>query len=70
MAWGWATALALVGQRVDTDKQPHEVFLEIAADRGAEYPCPACGRLCKAHDFHDFTWRHLNFFQYPSFIAT
>ncbi|CAO0820373.1 transposase [Desulfarculales bacterium] len=30
----------LVGQRVDTDKQPHEVFLEVAADRGAEYPCP------------------------------
>ncbi|CAO0824385.1 hypothetical protein DFAR_630024 [Desulfarculales bacterium] len=26
----------LVRQRVDTDKQPHEVFLEVAADRGAE----------------------------------
>ncbi|CAO0821215.1 hypothetical protein DFAR_2210023 [Desulfarculales bacterium] len=26
----------LVGQRVDTKKQPHEVLLEVAADRGAE----------------------------------
>ncbi|CAO0824102.1 hypothetical protein DFAR_400007 [Desulfarculales bacterium] len=30
----------LVGQRVDTDKKPHEVFLKVAADRGAEYLCP------------------------------
>ncbi|CAO0823488.1 hypothetical protein DFAR_3720006 [Desulfarculales bacterium] len=45
----------LVEQRVDTDKQPHKVFLEIAADRGAEYPCPECGRLCKAHYFHEFS---------------
>ncbi|CAO0824189.1 hypothetical protein DFAR_480006 [Desulfarculales bacterium] len=42
----------LMGQRVDTDKQPREAFLEIAADRSAEAPCPECGRLCKAHNFH------------------
>ncbi|CAO0824777.1 hypothetical protein DFAR_910020 [Desulfarculales bacterium] len=28
----------LVGQCVDTDKQPHEDFLEVAANWGAEYP--------------------------------
>ncbi|CAO0823573.1 hypothetical protein DFAR_3790004 [Desulfarculales bacterium] len=42
----------LVGQRVDTDKQLYEVFFEVAVDRGAEYLCPECGRLYKAHDFH------------------
>ncbi|CAO0821056.1 hypothetical protein DFAR_2090034 [Desulfarculales bacterium] len=41
---------------MDTDKQPHEVFLEVAGDRGAEYPCSECGRSCKAHDFHELTW--------------
>ncbi|CAO0820565.1 hypothetical protein DFAR_160009 [Desulfarculales bacterium] len=51
---------------MDTDKQPHKIFLEVAADRGAESPCPKCGRLCKAHDFHEFTWRHPNF--YPNFF--
>ncbi|CAO0822945.1 hypothetical protein DFAR_330003 [Desulfarculales bacterium] len=49
---------------MDTDKQPHEVFLEVAVDRGAEYPCPECGRLCKAYDLHEFNWRHFNFFQH------
>ncbi|CAO0824168.1 hypothetical protein DFAR_440020 [Desulfarculales bacterium] len=38
---------------MDTDKQPHKVFLEVAAKREAEHPCPRCGRLCKAHDFHE-----------------
>ncbi|CAO0821463.1 transposase [Desulfarculales bacterium] len=56
-------------QRVDTDKQPHEVFLEVAADREAEYLCPEYGRLCKAHGFHKFTWRHLNLFQHHCDIA-
>ncbi|CAO0823063.1 hypothetical protein DFAR_3460042 [Desulfarculales bacterium] len=39
---------------MDIDKQPHEIFLEVAADRETEYPCPECGRRCKAHDFHEF----------------
>ncbi|CAO0822766.1 hypothetical protein DFAR_3290014 [Desulfarculales bacterium] len=57
-------------QRVDTDKQPHEVFLEVAADWGAEYsPCPECGRLCEAHDFHEFTWRPLNLFQHYCYVT-
>lgn len=54
----------LVGQHLDTDKQPHELHLEVAADRGARFACPVCGRLCKAHDFAEFNWRHLNFFQH------
>ncbi|CAO0824051.1 hypothetical protein DFAR_4040010 [Desulfarculales bacterium] len=28
----------LVGQRVDTDKQPHKIFLEVVGDRGASTP--------------------------------
>ena len=59
----------LVGQRVDTSKTPHEVFLEVTADRGAEYPCPVCGVLCKAHDFQEFTWRHLNLFQHHCYVT-
>ena len=66
----WPRALAcslpwrLVWQRVDASKTPHEVFLAVTADRGAEYPCPVWGVLCKAHDFQEFTWRHLNLFQH------
>ena len=51
----------LVNQRLETGKQPHELHLEVAADRGSLFPCPVCGKPCKAHDFAEFSWRHLNF---------
>jgi len=54
----------LVDQRLDTDKQPHELHLEVKAERGARYACPVCGKECPAHDFQEKTWRHLNFFQH------
>ncbi len=59
----------LVGQRLDTDKRPHELHLEVAAERGAHFACPDCGWLSKAHDFKEFTWRHLNFFQHHCYIT-
>ncbi|CAO0820748.1 hypothetical protein DFAR_1860032 [Desulfarculales bacterium] len=43
--------------------------MEVAADWGAEYPCPECGRLYKAHDFHEFTWPHLNLFQHHCYVT-
>ena len=59
----------LVGQRLDTDKRPKELHIEVAADRGVRFPCPNCGKPCKAHDFGEFTWRHLNFFQHHCYIT-
>jgi transposase len=58
----------LSGQRLDIEKRLHELHLEVVAERGALFPCPACGRACKAHDFTRFTWQHLNFFQHHCFI--
>ncbi len=59
----------LVGQRLDTDNRPNELHIEVAADRGARFPCPDCDRPRKAHDFAEFTWRHLNFFQHHCYIT-
>jgi hypothetical protein len=59
----------LVNQRLETSKQPHELHLEVAADRGSLFPCPVCVKPCKAHDFAEFTWRHLNFFQHHCYIT-
>ena len=59
----------IVGQILDTKKSPHELRIRIKADRGAKYPCPVCGKMCKAHDFKDKTWRHLNFFQHHCYIT-
>ena len=66
---GIAPPRRLVGQWLDTDKRPNELHLEVVAERGARFACPDCGRLCKAHDFAEFTWRHLNFFQHHCHIA-
>jgi transposase len=59
----------LAGQRLDVEKRPNELHLEVSAERGALFPCPECGRACKAHDFESFTWQHLNFFQHHCFIT-
>ena len=45
----------LTGQRLDIEKRPHELHLEVVTDRGALFPCPECRRACKAHDFESFT---------------
>lgn len=58
----------VVGQALDLEKKPSELRLEVEAERGAQYPCPECEALCKAHDFKEYTWRHLNFFQHHCFI--
>ena len=58
----------LVDQRLDTDKQPHELHLTIKAERGSKYACPVCGEACAAHDFQEKTWRHLNFFQHHCYV--
>ena len=58
----------VVGQTLDLEKQPGELRLEVEADRGSMYPCPECQAPCKAHDFKEFTWWHLNFFQHHCLI--
>jgi len=59
----------IVEQVLDTKKKPHELRLKIQADRGSQFPCPVCGKMCKAHDFQEKTWRHLNFFQHHCYIT-
>ena len=59
----------ITGQQLDTSKIPHVLQLTIKAGRGSEFPCPVCGNLCKAYDFKEMTWRHLNFFQHHCYIT-
>ena len=58
----------LLGQHLDVDKNPHDLHLEVGAERGSRYPCPVCGASCQAHDFEQRSWRHLNFFQHHCYI--
>lgn len=51
------------------EKHPQVLEILLEAERGAEFCCPECGRRCKAHDFKEFSWRHLNFFQHHCLIT-
>jgi transposase len=43
--------------------------LQIDFERGGTFLCPECGTPgCKAYDTEDRTWRHLNFFQYETYL--
>jgi transposase len=66
---GLAAPWRVVDQRLETDKQPNELHLAVAAEPGARFPCPTCGRLRKAHDYKDTSWRHLNFFQHACIVS-
>ena len=59
----------LVDQRLNTTKQPHVLEILLEAERGSTFPCPECAKPCKAHDFKESTWRHLNFFQHHCLIT-
>jgi transposase len=43
-----------------------DIFLK--HERGAHFPCPSCEVSCGAYDTTDRTWRHLNFFQYETYL--
>jgi hypothetical protein len=60
---GIQSSRKLVDQRLNTDKTPHELHLEVKAERGSRYPSPECGQPCATRDFQEKRWRHLNFFQ-------
>ena len=66
---GLAAPWRVVDQRLETDRQPHELHLAVAAEPGARFACPACGRLCNAHDYKETSWRHLNFFQHSCIVS-
>lgn len=47
-----------------------ELHISIDFIRGSKFSCPVdeCGMMCDVHDTVDKTWRHLNFFQYRTYI--
>lgn len=50
--------------RLATSKTPHEVFLEVTADRAAEQLCPVRGLRGKVGGFRELSHRHFDLFQF------
>jgi transposase len=50
-------------------KEEGRLDLKIDFSKGAKFPCPSCTEEeSEVHDTKDRTWRHLNFFQYETYL--
>lgn len=67
-----ALGLAKPWQVVDLKFSKEEGRLDLWLDfgKGAKFPCPSCEETQKSevHDTLERTWRHLNFFQYETYL--
>jgi transposase len=54
----------------DFDLQQRRLDIKIDFPRGSTFTCPECGlEEVKAYDTEQKTWRHLNFFQYETYLS-
>jgi len=54
---------------IDFDLEEKQLDIHIDFKRGGKFPCPQCGNFeCDVHDTIDRTWRHLNFFQFKTYL--
>ena len=45
-----------------------ELHVRVARRRGHAVPCPVCGRRCGVHDTRERTWRHLDIWQFRTYV--
>lgn len=56
-------------KKIDFDHAAGELHLYIDFQKGARFSCPTCGAKGQpVHDTKEKTWRHLNFFQFKTYI--
>lgn len=52
----------------NNDKEQLEVTVDFKS--GSRFPCPKCGHPdCEVYDTVKKSWRHMNFFQFPTYIS-
>jgi transposase len=45
------------------------LYVDIEVEAGARMPCPVCGQICPLYDHEVKRWRHLNFWQHPTYLS-
>ena len=50
------------------DEKQKKLNISIDFKNGSKFPCPECKCLCGAYDTVQKTWRHLDFFQYETYL--
>lgn len=54
--------------KIQFDQEKEELNIYVGYMRSSKFLCPKCGKECKMHDTKEKVWRHLNFFQYKTYI--
>lgn len=54
---------------IEFSKESKRLDIKIGFQRGATFACPVCGAPAPAYDTSEKTWRHLNFFQYETYLT-
>ncbi|MCL5782793.1 MAG: transposase family protein [Candidatus Thermoplasmatota archaeon] len=55
-------------KEIKFDHQEKRVDISIDFPSGSRFPYPVCGQHRTVHDTEERTWRHLNVFQYPTYV--
>ena len=55
-------------KRVEFSPEKKRLDLYLDFKSGSSFSCPVCGKPGKAYDATMKTWRHLNFFQYETYL--
>ena len=55
--------------RIDFSAEGKQLDIHVDFESGSKFPCAKCGNPgCSVHDTIERTWRHLNFFQFKTYI--
>lgn len=54
---------------IEFSKENKRLDIKIDFHRGATFACPVCGTAAPVHDTGEKTWRHLNFFQFETYLT-
>ena len=52
--------------KFEEQEQAWHLFMDF--ERGAEFVCPLCGETCKAYDAEKKQWRHLDFWEWKTYM--
>jgi transposase len=66
MALGLEAPWMVKSIEFSVEKKQLDITLDF--EKGSRFPCPVCGSPCAVHDTEQRTWRHLNFFQYETYL--
>ena len=54
-------------RKLDSESKKLDIWLDFK--RGSRFPCPECGKPnCSAYDTKEKVLRHINYFQYPTYL--